>query len=201
MAITQLPQTDLEKLEKLDSIMLVKMLALAIDQSKDISDGFSAQLEKLRISDEYIELQERESTIVPLINDLRKAIEKVALMEWHADPAKTKTRPGVKIKESTTTRYIYDDAIVFEWVKNNMPNALSVNKKLFEAHAKSVAKTIPLTFVEIKTSDPVANVEIQTSKLSGFIEAGDDLSEMLKEVSAIVKEPLKEADVSVDDEW
>jgi hypothetical protein len=96
------------------------------------------------------------------IDDLTQQLHELALSDFKATGSK-KPHPGVGIRVST--KLAYDPAVALDWAKTNLPAALVLDTKTFEAFVK--ATTVPVTFVSV-TETPSATI-------------ATDLSEYLKE--------------------
>jgi hypothetical protein len=61
----------------------------------------------------------------------------------------TKKVAGGIVKEYTDTVYVYDLEEARQYCLKDLPGALKLDKSFFEKHAKGVAETAPLSFVQI----------------------------------------------------
>lgn len=72
-----------------------------------------------------------------------------------------KPHPAVSIRMRTVLSYDPDRALA--WCKVYLPKALSLNRKIFEKHARAVAETHPVPFVEIR-KEPQATIARDLSR-------------------------------------
>jgi len=64
-----------------------------------------------------------------------------------------KSRVGVSVKHFTTTTLDYYYADAYKWAETNAKELIVLDIKLFEAHAKAVAKTVPVPCVKMITTE------------------------------------------------
>jgi hypothetical protein len=76
------------------------------------------------------------------IGVLTEQLHELALSDFRATGSK-KPHPGVGIRVST--KLVYDQGVALDWAKTNLPAALVLDTKTFEAFVK--ATTVPVTFV------------------------------------------------------
>lgn len=76
--------------------------------------------------------------------------------------------PATTIRQATKLNY--DERQAIAWCIEHLPQALKLDSRLFEKHARAVAATDPIPFVEIASE---AQVAIATD-LSAYLEPGDD---------------------------
>ena len=79
------------------------------------------------------------------IDNLTAELQAEALAEYQA--TSNKKPEGATVKIFTVLKY--DVVAALEWARKELPEALTLDKKLFETHAKGVAKTKPIPVVEI----------------------------------------------------
>jgi hypothetical protein len=96
------------------------------------------------------------------VDELSDQLRELAMADYKATGSK-KPHPAMGIRVST--RLIYDQGVALTWAKTNLPAALVLDTKTFEAFVK--ASTVPVTFV---SEHHIASATIAT-----------DLSEYLKE--------------------
>ena len=72
--------------------------------------------------------------------------------------------PAVGVRVYTKLQYDKDEAL--HWSQRHLPKALKLDKRFFEKHAKGVAETQPIPFVQI-VEEPRATV---SSDLSEYVE-------------------------------
>ena len=80
------------------------------------------------------------------IAEATREIQAAALDAYLATGSK-KPHPAIGIRETTTLTYDVDKALT--WARSNLLAAVTLDRKLFETHAKAVVKTQPLDFVQI----------------------------------------------------
>lgn len=83
-------------------------------------------------------------------------------IERYNDSGDKRPHPAVQIKEYTT--YSYDERKAFEWAKDNLPGALSLNRRVFD-------KTIPI----------IGAPEFVIPSVSPKVTVATDLSQYIEE--------------------
>jgi hypothetical protein len=96
------------------------------------------------------------------VDELSNQLREQALADYKATGSK-KPHPAMGIRVST--KLVYEPGMALDWAKTNLPAALVLDTKTFEAFVK--ATTVPVTFVSIQET-PTATI-------------ATDLSEYLKE--------------------
>lgn len=72
--------------------------------------------------------------------------------------------PAVGVRVYTKLRYDTDEAL--HWSQHHLPKALKLDKRFFEKHARGVAETQPIPFVEIE-ENPRATISTDLSEYVG----------------------------------
>jgi hypothetical protein len=98
------------------------------------------------------------------IADATRLLQTAALDAYAATGTK-KPHPAIGVR--VNTQVVYDPDKALEWSRSNLLAAVTLDRKMFEAHAKAVAKTQPIPFVAL----------VQTPSIT----IASDLSEYLPE--------------------
>lgn len=106
----------------------------------------AAMLEIVRQTPEYQECEKTANHARAMIANNEETIKALALDQYHAYGEK-KPAPGVTVKLFTALEY--DPVRALDWARANLPEALTLDRRLFEAHAKGVAKTQPVPVVKV----------------------------------------------------
>lgn len=141
----------------------LKELAQANQKHQEALEVFKTRETELHALPEYKDLEEAlEETykIRDEVNALRTKISELAL-EAYTQTGEKKPASGVGIK--VTKELVYYDEQALEFCIENLPNALKLDKRFFEKHAKGVAETQPLNFVTIKEK-PTATISSDLSE-------------------------------------
>ena len=109
-------------------------------------------------------LGEANKQVCKVDNSLRKNV-----IATYEETGEKKPHPACGVRLTTKMRYVDADAIT--WCRENLPAALSLNRRLFEKHAKGVAETAPIPGVAF-IKEPKATI-------------AKDLSVYLKDQEAI----------------
>jgi hypothetical protein len=87
-------------------------------------------------------------------------IRQTALDDYYRTSNK-QPHEAVSIRIKKTMDYSYDDAR--KWAQEHLPEAIVLDRRLFESHAQAVAKTQPVPFVNYH-SDAQATISTNLSK-------------------------------------
>lgn len=145
---------------------LISRLARLRQEQKSIKDHLDEVKKRLAQDPEILTYQNLLSISNLEVDELDAKIRKLAVENFHICGDK-KPHPAVSIKE--TVELIYNEPIAMAWCYTRLPDALKLDKSLFEKHARAVAETTPLKFVGIRS---VPRAQIATD-LSSFILEGE----------------------------
>jgi hypothetical protein len=122
----------------------------------------AALLKALEQTTIYLAIQDNITEATNQIGYLTEQLHELALNDFRTTGSK-KPHPALGIRVST--KLVYEPGMALDWAKTNLPAALVLDTKTFEAFVK--ATTVPVTFV---SEMQIASATIAT-----------DLSEYLKE--------------------
>lgn len=125
--------------EQLKDLMLARKALELVHQEK------ARLLQEIKDTERYQSLEREEFAIQTKITDLGIEIRDLAKGRYTVTGDK-KVAPGVGIRISKAP--VYDFGAAFAWCKEHLPNALTLDVKLFEKHAAAVAATQPVPIVE-----------------------------------------------------
>lgn len=94
------------------------------------------------------------------IDTLEQSIKAQAI----ADYERTGQKPASHIKIVMRKRLSYDKIVATDWCKLHLPEALTIDTRFFEEHAKAVANTTPIPGVTL-VSEPTAQIASDLSNL------------------------------------
>ncbi len=104
--------------------------------------------EELRALPEYQYLLEVEQEAAAEVDRVDAQIREWGVSEYTRLGSKA---PHAAVKIRVETELIYGYQAATEWARKNLPAAFTLDTKLFEAYAKSAAKTNPVPCVTIET--------------------------------------------------
>jgi N-methylhydantoinase B/oxoprolinase/acetone carboxylase alpha subunit len=142
--------------------LLAKLAAqrLTLATAKELR---TVMIQNFEESTTYQAIQANINNAAQQVDELSDQLRELALADYKATGSK-KPHPVMGIRVSL--KLTYDPAVALDWAKTEMPAALMLDTKTFEAFVKS-ANTVPLTFVDYQQ---IPSATIAT-----------DLSEYLKE--------------------
>lgn len=160
---TENPQSMDELIEQLAYLRLVQ---------KNIKDQLDEIKKRLASDPDLLLFQCFLSDANAQMDELDTQIRKLAI-ESFGESANKHPHPAIEIKE--VSNLVYDDQLAIMWCMHHLPNALQLNRTLFEKHARSISDTSPIKFVSIKQA-PKAFIN---TDLSAFYR--DTLSSTIEE--------------------
>jgi hypothetical protein len=144
-----------------------EMLTILASQNQLEQEAKQRMIElrtQLETSGEYQRLFLQAMTARVNAEAIGQSIREQALKDYQTTGSK---RPHPAIGVRMTTKIGYIDSIARGWAFQHLPQALKLDTALFEKHAKAVADTDPIPFVEISQQ---AQITIATD-LSGYLVA------------------------------
>ncbi len=113
--------------------------------------------ERLHANTDYIRSTQEMELAKAIVDQIESEVKSQSLEIFAADNTNKKLAGGnVTIKEFTKTS-ITDREAAREWATREAPQFIVLDDKGIEKHAKAVADTVPLPFVEI-TKEPQAQI-------------------------------------------
>jgi hypothetical protein len=141
----------------------IKKLANARDTLEEAKINRTALLAQVTDSPEYAGLTSIIEQTQAAIAEVTRELQSAAL-DAYAVTGSKKPHPAIGVR--VNTQVVYDPDKALEWSRSNLLAAVTLDRKMFEAHAKAVAKTQPLEFVALVQ---VPSITI-ASDLSTYIE-------------------------------
>jgi hypothetical protein len=141
----------------------IEGLAFARAEAAKCKAAMDYLINAVKQSPNYLDLERRMDLAVYNASQIEAQVRGGALANYYQNKDKS-PHPAIGIR--VIHKIDYSDADARQWCMSNMPNALKLDKTVFEKHAKAVADTIPIPFVTI-TDEPQATI---ASDLSKYIE-------------------------------
>lgn len=126
-----------------DATLKLKQLRQAFENSIE----YQANMSRLREAQQHSD-------------DMTNIIKANAIQEYLARDNK---HPHSHVDIRMVTRLVYETPLALEWCKENLTGALKLDYPLFEKHARAIAETAPLDFVEIE-KQPQATIATDLSE-------------------------------------
>lgn len=117
--------------------------ALVDEKTKLMSD----MLQAVKESEAYKAAELRRAVLADMLAAAELNAKSLALDAYRVTGVKS--RWGVSVKHFTTTTLDYDYAAAYKWAETSAKELIVLDTKLFEAHAKAVAKTVPVPCVKL----------------------------------------------------
>ncbi|RJX17519.1 MAG: 3'-5' exonuclease [Desulforudis sp.] len=140
----------------------IRQLAGYRSSIKKAKEKLDAMIAAVKEADDYkfwsAVLDEAQKAVIFLEPDLRQEAQEIFEATGYRYP-----HDAITVKNISELEYLALDAI--EWCKANLPNAIDLNVRLFEKHARAIATTAPLPFVSL-VYKPQAQID---TDLSGFL--------------------------------
>lgn len=140
----------------------VKRLAELRRKEADAKEMLDLMRKSLEESKEWMRYRQILETAQHEQRMLDDQIRSLAVTNYEGSGEKH-PHPAVSIRLYTKVKYDYSTAFV--WSQANLPQAITLDTKLFDKHAKAVAETAPIYFVEI-AKEPQASI---ASDLSAYL--------------------------------
>ncbi len=125
----------------------LRMLARYRLQNDDARDGLIGLIKQLEATAEYQHWSQAKAQAERECAQAEKLVRKDVLAYLEASGEKPKVKA---IGTRTRTTLLYEDKMALAWCQLFFEDALALNRELFEKHAKAVAETNPVPFVELK---------------------------------------------------
>lgn len=106
--------------------------------------------DKLELTTEWQELQSLKISLDSIQEKLLETDTKIREMAIAQYQASGNKHPYNGVSIVINKELIYNEQTAIEWAINFARNVLRLDKRGFEKHARAVADTIPLSFVEIE---------------------------------------------------
>lgn len=140
----ELPATVDELKERIEQGL--RMLARYRLQNDEARQGLIGLIKQLEATQEYEHWSQAKAQAERDVTIAERLIRQDVLAYYEL----TGSKPAVKaIGTRTKTTLMYQDTMALAWCQLFFEQALALNRDLFEKHARAVAETNPVPFVEI----------------------------------------------------
>lgn len=132
----------------------LEQLAEARNAWEQTKDELDWMLDNLKQKPEWIKLAELAESARTQIEILETDL-RTATLETYAETGNKKPHPALSVR--VNTRLEYDPVLIRQWCIENLPQALTLDKKALEKYAKGVADIAPVPGLTI-TRQPQATI-------------------------------------------